>query len=142
MTEEADHFALREIRVADEVLYARPVAWSREDPYDPAAEITKYETACPSCSQLMHFEVKDIREVEGVSYVTCTVCGASADETTAKKDAVVEEKTVVIHDTPDVSSRDIKKIRPERAEQKVAGKPDNDDCPFQDPVEAGEVRLA
>lgn len=143
-----DQFQLLEIRIGNEILHARPIAWSSEDPYEDGTKVTEYETTCPSCSQMLHFKVEQIKDVDGDKLVDCELCGAKTDKNEeVERDDEVDSSTIINHDGPDISSKDIKKIRPQRSEPAIkpaikSAQDQDDECPFQDPVEAGELKLA
>lgn len=77
-------YELIEIRIKNEDVFARPVAWDREiydgfgndksgNPVNP----TEFQATCPHCGNLVHFASKDIyKDDKNKSNVKCFICGA------------------------------------------------------------------
>jgi len=76
-------YELKAVSIGDETVYARPVAWDQEDEDgfgnsktgEPISAIT-WETVCPTCGQLLHFNAS---HVFSGNLVVCNVCGAGAE---------------------------------------------------------------
>lgn len=90
-------FDLKEVRVDNETVHARPIAWDREDfdgfgndkagnPMQP----TQFHTTCPACAQLITFALSDLYVgVDGsLDNLVCGSCKAGV-ERAADKPAVI-----------------------------------------------------
>ena len=157
-------FELKEIMIGNELLMARPTDWSSEDLEDEATIPIAYETSCPSCGQLMLFSIIEIIERKGrPDFVICKACGvvpssekelrsASQVEISGTKLGSPKGKrtasTIMIHGeeikkyTSDQESGVTVHREGKRRELVGQGSIDDNDCPFQDPVEAGELKPA
>jgi hypothetical protein len=67
-------FDLIDITIGEEKIQARPIEWDYDENDNPDMP-TKYETTCPACSQMMHFEAFEIM-APPYNYVICNNCGA------------------------------------------------------------------
>jgi DNA-directed RNA polymerase subunit M/transcription elongation factor TFIIS len=149
-------YDLLDISVGGEEVSARPVEWSGEDEGEGldasgvAITVTKYVSTCPKCAQLMEFSSSDVVKNGEASVVICQSCGAGpSEEQRADGVKVVHVETddrYVFSDNQAVPTPGNEPAQKEEAveekKDKITIKPTSDDCPFQDPVEAGELRPA
>lgn len=148
-------YDLLDITVGGEEIAARPIAWSGVDEGEGldadgnSITVLKYVSTCPKCAQLMEFTPAEVAKSGDDNIVICQTCGAGPSEK-QKADGV----TVVHVETTDTytfgdnqavsAAGNEPKPKKEEAVKKeeITIKPTSDDCPFQDPVEAGELRPA
>lgn len=76
-------FELITVKLADEFVQARPVAWDKEivDGFGndkDGNEVTpvEFDATCPKCGNLVHFSTKDIYKVSGDDNIKCGECFA------------------------------------------------------------------
>ena len=115
-------YDLLDVYIGSELMRSRPIKWSSAIGEKPEEEIiaTTFETVCPSCSQLMTFELSEVVKDGDLNRVSCKNCGAgSADGK--------------------ISIRRSQGLRPANDSIVIV---DDDACPFQDPVEAGELKVS
>lgn len=149
-------FDLKEVNVSGEDLLIRPIAWDEEDfvADNESVIATKYELSCPSCGQRV--EVLSENIVNGsvtieecaVGDKSCPIAGpvvVNEDKDLVKlldeSPAPVQTPQIKIHH--EGTKSDNKMVEEVIAKKDRTGKHVVDaDCPFQDPVEAGELRPA
>ena len=113
-------FDLLEVQIGSEMMRARPIKWTGEkfdkEGLDENGKLVlpiEYESVCPKCGQLTTFLFSEIKDGK----VSCKMCGAGPEE--VKPSAPV----------------DIKREPVEEPIIVIEG-----ECPFQDPVAAGELK--
>ena len=156
-------FDPREIKAAGDTLFIRPIEWSG-DPRDEGTLPTKYETTCPTCSQRVEIYETDIVD-ENVICAECPAEGLDCpfnlredldelveeieiNDLSDEEVEVNEELLEVLDDnsTPSISvvhesgTQDNKNLKQQATVK--PGRRDNKGCPFQDPVDAGELKPA
>jgi hypothetical protein len=109
-------YELIDVRIKNEMIQARPVAWDREicdgfgnDSKGVPVNSTEFHATCPFCGNLVHFAKTDIYSKDNIK---CLECGAGNTK--------VEEDEVVVSTTPSAP----KVVQPKRDV-------------FQDPIESG-----
>ena len=147
-------YDLLDVSIGGEVISARPIEWSEVDagdgigPDDVPISVVKYNGTCPKCAQLVEFAPDEVADFGDASVVVCKNCGAGPS-----LDQVADSVSVEHVITPDgyTFSDNQAVLTPGNEPRPASGQPDQDsitirptkeDCPFQDPVLAGELRLA
>ena len=109
-------YELIDVKVKNEKIQARPVAWDREicdgfgnDSKGEPVNSTEFHATCPFCGNLVHFAKTDIGSKGDIK---CHTCGAGKART--------EEDEVVVSETPSTT----KIVQPKRDV-------------FQDPIASG-----
>lgn len=147
-------YDLFDVSIGGEIISARPIDWSGTDAGDGvdsdgiSISVLKYHGTCPKCAQLVEFTPDEIVDFGDVAVVICENCGAGPSE------AQVADHVSVQHIiTPDkytfsdnqavlTSGNEPKPASDQPKLDSIIVKAMKEDCPFQDPVKAGELRLA
>lgn len=147
-------YDLFDVSIGDEIISARPIEWSGEDAGDGVDAnglpvlVIKFNGTCPKCGQLLEFIPTDVVYLGEIATVICKICGAGPTDKqkAASSVAVQHVETMdkyVFQDNQAVPTMG-NQPKPKSAPVK---KPEitietADDCPFQDPLEAGELKPA
>ena len=139
-------FDLVEIYVGAETMRARPTKFSAEEFNNDGigsdgSQVypTAFETTCPYCGQLLSFELYDIIKLDEVLHVVCPNCGSSEGAPKVGSDVNVRRITDVQSAT-DLPNPPKKKVTKSVSKEEPIVIVGGDECPFQDPVAAGELR--
>lgn len=111
-----------------QTLSARPIDFEFDEDNEPIS-VTRYETTCPECGQMIVFESVDVVVRDGVSYIGCNSCGKGHIPQDQPAPVPVKQPEVVI--AP--SGQRLELERPPVIIDRG--------CPFIDPVEAGIFEL-
>lgn len=120
-----DKFDPKEVMLAGEIMHARPIEWDGDVLLDETKPI-RFESVCGGCGELVQFSNNEIYVIDGIPYAQCPRCDGPAPNVVPPSDNVASRSINVDQDSG----------------KKTVSTPRMDDlCPFQDPVEAGELKV-